>query len=407
MSRPARRGSLYILLGALLLGTLWRGSYFATQKWVFAALLLAAGVWEVAVLLKTGSLRLHRSPALWFLLTYIALAAVNIPRSVSPADTVRETLLMLGLAGAMFTVQSHLARDRDGTLAAVSLWLVYVASFVSAWGVATYFLKVAPYAFPVDGLYRAGSTFEYSNALSCFGLMALPVTAALHAGASSRDRPLLAAAAALQAAAVVLSFSRFGLVALALIAVYIVVSGRRWGAAAAGAAGALAVVFMVMLSQGGRSVLRQRFGEGFSFSRLLPHRLETFSGAADAFRARPVTGSGLGTFAQVYQEYAVAHYTRFAHNLVLQSAVETGLIGAALMAVFMGYVAGLSFLSILKKPDPLARAFAVSCLVFLAYNMFDWEWYVPALAAWFVVGVTCLESAGRREAARPAGPPSP
>ena len=62
------------------------------------------------------------------------------------------------------------------------------------------------------------------------------------------------------------------------------------------------------------------------------------------------------------------------------------------MTALLVYVAALSAWRLVARADALARAFAISSIVFLAYNMFDWEWYVPALAGWFVVGVVCLES---------------
>jgi O-antigen ligase len=112
----------------------------------------------------------------------------------------------------------------------------------------------------------------------------------------------------------------------------------------------------------------------------------------DAFRVQPVKGSGLGSFSQVFTEHTIAVYTKYAHNLFLQMAVDTGVLGVALLGLFIGYVVVLSGWWIVVASHPLVRAMALSSLIFISYNMFDWEWYVPALTAWFMVGAACLES---------------
>ena len=462
-----KQGSIYILFGALIAGTIWSGAYFPAPKWVFLTLLLAAGAWELAGQAARRQLRLPRSPLFWLLAAGTALSAAGIIWSVSPGDTLRESLLLLAYVAAVYVTVSRQARDREGTRSAVTAWAVYTASFVSAWGIATYIFRSAPYTGPVDGIFRAGSTFEYSNALSCFGLMVLPLTAALWRRVSARERPLVVIAAALQVAAVCLSLSRFGAAALAVLALALMAAGWRdrmlvatllaltGGLAAAAAAlltaeagqqaaglAAVILVFtvtyvtqwvyerigeredailraarwllpvtLVAAAGGGLAALKlnkrvsslisERFVEGFSFSRIFPHRLDTYAGAADAFRARPLAGSGLGTFAEVYQQYALARYTKFAHNLVLQAAVETGIVGAALMVLLLAYVLLLSLWRLVKSGEgkggaalTLRRALALSLLPFIAYNLFDWEWYVPALTAWFVVLAACLEERG-------------
>ncbi len=447
---------IYFLFAALLAGTLWRGGYFAAPKWTFAALLLLAGATELGASAALKELRLPRSPGFWLFAAFCLFAGASLAWSASRADTIREAVLLAGLIAAMFTAQSQLRRSGAKALMAIAFWLAYSSAFVCAWGIGTYIFRTAPYSGNVDGLLRAGSTFEYSNALSCFGLMSLPVTVTLHGLAARSDRPLLAIVIGLQVAAVLLSYARFGYAALFLLFIYFVITAWRKGTAgaiilslaaglttAAGAAaaetagrpqlglmavalvsgaawaghrwleqasgkrsrrlqrlatgafvlgGAVAAAALAQKSARLHAALVARFEGGFAPSRLLPHRLETFRGALDAFLVRPVAGSGLGTFAGVYQRYAIAAYSKFAHNLVLQAAVDTGLIGAISMALFLGYVVVLSARRLLADTGQLPRAFAVASLVFVAYNMFDWEWYIPALSGWFVVGLMCVEA---------------
>lgn len=482
-----RNGSLYILCGALITGTLWSGGYFQTSKWVFTFLLLGAAGWELVVsMAEGGRLRPLRSPALWLLAAYAVFATCSLFWSVVPGDTEREAALLMAYVGVIFVVRSNLVRSGAAAQAVFSGWFVYVASFVSAWGVFTYIYRLTPWAGMLDNIYRAGSSFEYSNALACFGLMALPVSAVLYQRAGSGERPAYAIAITLQAAAVLLSFSRFGIVALILMAFYLCINGWRQhvalplflafaaalavamtsvvtqeydhslaglevvalmlagsyllqriagrgtmgvkaqsakradgpdggsehgfegssgsagsnsivrGAIAAGAS--LAVLMSVLLATRMdrlRVIITTRFEDGLTLRRLLPHRFDTWAGAMDAFRAEPAAGSGLGSFYFVYQQHALAAYTKYAHNLVLQTAVETGLAGAVLMVVFLLYVFALICWRLITKSDALVKAHAISVGVFIAFNAFDWEWYVPALTAWSMLGVACLEGSAR------------
>ncbi|MBK5225568.1 MAG: O-antigen ligase family protein [Thermoleophilia bacterium] len=453
MPEAVKKASLYMLLAALLLGTLWRGGYFPEQKWPFALALLAAGAVEIAVTTAVGSARALRSPAFWSLAAFTLYAVITRAWSVAPADTDRESMLMGGYLATFFVVRSQIVRYGGLALGAVASWFVYAATFTAAWGLATFLWRWGPYAAMLDDVFRAGSTFEYSNALSCFSLMALPVTVALQRRAASPDRSLLAVAVTLQAVAVLVSYARFGIVMLAALSLYLSFSGWRGGfalstafslamalpigvvatmasesgdpftglliifvimvvvwlvesyldapkfrsalravAALSAAGGLAAAVLLANRSERMQVILSIRFREGFSLSRLLPHRLDTWQGAVDAYRVRPLTGSGLGSFAQVFAQYTIAVYTKYAHNLIIQTAVDTGIIGVVWLALFLGYVIVLSVWRLVVASHPLARAFAVSSLTFIVYNMFDWEWYVPALTAWFMVGVACLEA---------------
>ena len=452
MHEQIKKAGLYVLFTALLVGTLWRGGYFPSQKWTLALSLLAAGAVEAAADIALGQARALRSLAFWLLAAFTVFAVATLAWSAVPADTRRESMLMAGYLAAFFVARSQVARGGRQALVSIASWLVYAATFVSGWGLFTFLWRLEPYATMLDNVLRAGSTFEYSNALSCFALMALPVTVALQRRSEAWLRPLLAAAICLQSLAVLISFARFGLVALLALFIFFVITGWRSGQAvstalamlasipvaviatitsesrhpaaglfaalavlaavgvaprylesprlqrlqkpAAGitaAAGAAAAAVLAGASSRMREVIATRFSDGFNWSRLMPHRLDTWQGTVDSFRVRPITGSGLGSFPFVYTSHAIAVYTKYAHNLILQMAVDTGITGTALLVLFLAYVAALSLWRVFRDARTLVGAFAAASLIFITYNMFDWEWYVPALTAWFVAGAACLE----------------
>ncbi len=447
-----KKSSFYLLFVVLLIAPLWRGGYFPEQKWYLAVGLLAAGAVELAVAIAGGRWRAAWSPGFLLLALFAGYAVTTRAWSATPEITNRESMLMLGYLAVYFVVRAQLLRYGMSALESIAAWFVYTASFTAGWGLIAFIWRWEPYTGLVDNVYRAGSTFEYSNALSCFCLMALPVTVAIMRQPGSRDRPELAAAVCLQAAAVIVSYARFGIIALALLSIYLVITGRRGGfmlstaislaasvpiaivatmaaeanmpsigtvvamvilvavwsiergmdnpvfrrtlrivAAMVAAAGLVIAAVLAAASERMREIINIRFEEGMSLSSLLPHRLGTWQGTVDALKVRPVTGSGLGSFATVYSEHAIAVYTKYAHNLILQMAVDTGIIGAALLVLFLVYVAVLSLKWLIVKTNSVAGALAISCLIFIIYNMFDWEWYLPAITAWFVVAAACVE----------------
>jgi hypothetical protein len=461
----ARHASLYLLLGTLLLGMLWSGAYFPTPKEIFSYLLIAAGSLEMVMAVAFGRAAILKAPALWMLAAVAALAVASLWWAQSAPASNREAVLMIGYLAAYFVARSQLVQFGGKVSGMILNWLVYAAGFASAWGMVTYLVRIDPYVTLVDGFLRAGSTFEYSNALSCFALMALPVTVALHHLGKAQERPLFATAASLQVAAVVLTFSRLGVVLLGVMAVYfLIVAGRRrllpetalmlvagllmaavamvLGEAEYGKTGVTAVVMIAGLSylgqgysgtQRGRRLMNRvsialvaggvaaavglialsdrvqllinvRFREGFAVSRLLPHREDTWTAAWHAFQDRPVKGWGFGSFTEIFPMYQTAHFTKFAHNLVLQMAVDTGIIGGGLFLLFLLYILFLCGWLFWGRYDLASRALAIAALIFIIYNMFDWEWYIPAITAWFMVVVACLEKQVRLKSKGTASP---
>lgn len=453
------RAGLYILMGALLLGALWSGGYFPTPKWILAGLLLLAGLWEIAVNAFLGHKGVARSPAIWCFAAFVILALASSFWTVASGQTAREAVLLTGYLCALFVARSQIARSGARGAIAMQHWLVYTAGFAAAWGIATFLLRIHPYLTFLDGLFRAASTFEYPNALGCFELMALPVTLALHQESSRKEKPLFATVAVFEIAAVILAFSRLGLVLLMAVLVYFLLTARRrslfmesalititgflmaaaalaLGEAGYGKTGLVAVAGLAMLSYLGQSragplkgrsalkshflfprasipvaaagggaiatlialsgrsqlIIKERFGEGFSYSRLFPHRQKTWAAAYQAFSDRPLKGWGLGAFPEIFSRYQPVQFTKFAHNAVLQMAVDTGIFGAILFSLFLAYAVLLSLWRLLGKSDLMPRALAIGALAFIAYNMFDWEWYVPAITAWFMVILACLET---------------
>jgi O-antigen ligase len=108
-------------------------------------------------------------------------------------------------------------------------------------------------------------------------------------------------------------------------------------------------------------------------------------------REHPFFGWGLGTFSTVYPSFR-SFYSKFevneAHNDFLQLLVETGVVGFALMTVFLVLVFRNGMYSIEHwRRDPGASttlAALLGCTGLLIHGMSDFNMQIPANAALFV-----------------------
>lgn len=150
--------------------------------------------------------------------------------------------------------------------------------------------------------------------------------------------------------------------------------------------------------------LRERLLSAFawqSYSTIF--RAYTWQSTLLMIRARPLLGFGGGTFENILPRYAIAGYTRAAHQSFLQIAAECGipaLLAGLAWAILL--LRGL-FVRVRRASQPLQRfvaAAAIAALIASAVQQLaDYAWYVPA------VGIAFFALAGL--GLTDASPPSP
>lgn len=172
------------------------------------------------------------------------------------------------------------------------------------------------------------------------------------------------------------------------------VLGRRvLGTAAVVLAVGAAVAGGLALSHGhpGRFISRQWHGfahpatvhSGSHFTDLGSGRYDFWRVALDAFVAHPVGGLGQDNFVNYYvPRRRVGEEPSWTHSLELRLLAHTGLVGAALFAVFM--IAGIAAALRGRRRGPPEAAIAAIALlpfvVWLIHGSVDWFWEVPALS---------------------------
>ena len=129
--------------------------------------------------------------------------------------------------------------------------------------------------------------------------------------------------------------------------------------------------------------------------------------ALDAFSAKPLTGTGAGTFEFWWDQHgSTGDFIRNAHSLELESMAELGLPGLALIAAFL-VVAGALLVRARRHSRRIASAGASAALLaaFLVYVLqasVDWLWQTTAVTvlALAAVGVAAVRLSRRRTRVR-------
>ena len=190
-------------------------------------------------------------------------------------------------------------------------------------------------------------------------------------------------------------------------------SRRGLGAlVAAGAVlGALALAFVLVTGFGGvgqaaRVVLSNPDQSGNLGQRLVSLgigvREDYWRVAWEAWKERPLTGTGAGTFQYTWlQERPGPEGVKQVHNLYLEQGTETGVFAFLALLGFVAVLLGSVGRAAWRSPEGSERRLLLAGLlsalvVYLASSAFEWHWYMPASALFFFV----LAAVAARFAAR-------
>ncbi len=114
------------------------------------------------------------------------------------------------------------------------------------------------------------------------------------------------------------------------------------------------------------------------------YRVNTWIAAAKAVQRKPIAGWGADTFFEAYGPFKPGGQTRFAHNVVVQHAVELGLLGSAALALLAVGAVAACIATAARSPFRHPATYAgISVIAFLVHNLADLTWYIPALLFFF------------------------
>lgn len=336
---------------------------------------------------------LRRPPApllLAALALYLFATALSAAGALHLAAVARETLKWLEYLA--FFVAAFCCYRLDGddppivVCAAVGAIVVCLSALAQEFAGAPSGLYIGSAIVP-----RIAGLLEGPNQLSAYCAIA---GAILGAWAVVRRDTLTAIALGIVVFADVLTFSRAGIMALAIVlAIVVLWSGRRaWPAlrpALAGLfAGALGCAWWAIYAHT-PGVLRISLAPS-AYAGGVGNRGELWAAAWRMFRAHPLLGVGAGNFELGLPEYGVYGVRTHANSWYLQSLAEGGIVlfGAtlALVAASIGAFLRKPFLASLRAQSPwIVAALAASIALALHQIVDDFVFYPKVGATWFLL----------------------
>lgn len=178
--------------------------------------------------------------------------------------------------------------------------------------------------------------------------------------------------------------SRGALLSFAVAIFFLILYSKKWRiliVAALLALGAFAVL--------PRSVIIHLDADGKEQS--LVERYYLWDRAVSVIKAKPLTGTGINTYAAAHPRYDTTKSWRvrnyYAHNGYLQLAAETGLPGLILFLSFLSLQLAWSFARVRTSFVPLGLLSAVTG--FLIFSLIDTVLHneQPAMAFWYLLGL--------------------
>ncbi len=337
-------------------------------------------------------------------------------------DTVSGALLYCAYAMLCFLSSQVLFRNFQARRLAFvfSIYGAALASFALLQGIASngklYWMRTPRMGGQIYGPYVNHN--HYAGLMEM--LVPIPLVLSVSHLASSRQRMLAAATAAVMASTIFLSGSRGGMLALLmeLLIFAVVLVRRQRGIKTAVSVGAFLLIVISLLTWVGGGELGRRVSSISTETRSEitgGMRLTIDRDALHMFAKKPVLGWGLRAFPVVYPQFR-SFYTNFfvneAHNDYLQLLVEMGLLGFGAMLWFLIVVYRRAVSKIKDWTSDVSGTVTLACMLgcsgILVHSAVDFNLQIPANAALFYVFCTIAAADAFAQPARKRRPiPTP
>ncbi len=337
-------------------------------------------------------------------------------------DTVSGALLYCAYAMLCFLSSQVLFRNFQARRLAFvfSIYGAALASFALLQGIASngklYWMRTPRMGGQIYGPYVNHN--HYAGLMEM--LVPIPLVLSVSHLASSRQRMLAAATAAVMASTIFLSGSRGGMLALLmeLLIFAVVLVRRQRGIKTAVSVGAFLLIVISLLTWVGGGELGRRVSSISTETRSEitgGMRLTIDRDALHMFAKKPVLGWGLRAFPVVYPQFR-SFYTNFfvneAHNDYLQLLVEMGLLGFGAMLWFLIVVYRRAVGKIKDWTSDVSGTVTLACMLgcsgILVHSAVDFNLQIPANAALFYVFCTIAAADSFAQPARKRRPiPTP
>jgi O-antigen ligase len=376
-------------------------AFGAVQEWATATLEIGAALcvllWAAGRLV-VGTLELQRN----LLLAPIALFGAIVCVQLLSGHTAYwfatwRSALLWSAYGMIFFVTTQ-ALYRSDRVRMFAFFFVSFGFLVALFSIAQQFTWNGKLYWIVSNTQNGWVYGPYVDHAHYAGLMEMlvpiPLVFAMMSVWQRPQRALFGFAALLMASSVFLSQSLGGIVAfgaqMIFLAIIVAVRERsRRQILLLLVMGILLALWLTMLSPGGISDRIARLQDPLGRASA-GDRIHIVKDSLKMISARPVLGWGLGTFPVVYPSFR-SFYTNFfvnaAHNDYVQIAVETGLLGFALVCWFIVTFYGVALRHVSNWRTDIRSATTLAAIVgvtgILVHSLSDFNLQIPANAALF------------------------
>ena len=390
----------------------------AVEDWARAVLETSAGFlflfWAVRAYV-TREERVLVSPLLPPLLAFIfvAVAQLLFRGTASPYETRTELQLLTALTLLVFLATQAFRTADDWRF---FVWFIMSLGFlVAIFGILQH-LTFNGKLYWFREMHYGGIPFgPYVNRNHFAGFAELVIPVALVPLVLGKVRPerwfAVILLALLPLGALFLSASRGGIISFAAelgVLALLLILRRAGGKHVLAGAVVLLVAFMLVSWLGVRQIL-ERFSSMQTLEATSGKRASMRLDTWHIFREHPWTGTGLGTLQTVFPAYETlydAKVVNHSHNDYLEALAETGIVGAACCAWFLGALFFHSLRRLLLQDKSFSAALhlsgLVACTGFLVHSLVDFNLHIPGNALLFFL----LANLATADISSPA-PPAP
>src|SRR5579859_612761 len=371
----------------------------SVEDWALAALEIAAGalffLWAFYSF-RIPDQPIFVSPLLPPLLALIVLVIVQLlfRRTVSAFDTWSDLRVLIALALLLFVFTQAFRTVEDWRR---FLWFMMSFGFlVAIFGILQH-LTFNGKLYWFREMHYGGIPFGpyvNRNHFAGFAELVIPVALVpLVLGKVRRERWFaVGLLALLPLGALLLSASRGGMLSFAAeigLLTLLMVLRRSGGKHVLAGTAVLLIAFMLVSWLGVRQIL-ERFSSMQSLEVTSGKRASMRGDTWHIFRDHPWMGTGLGTLQIVFPPYETlydAKIVNHSHNDYLEALAETGILGGACCAWFLGALFFCSLRRLLLQDKSFSAALHLSGLVacsgFLVHSLVDFNLHIPGNALLF------------------------
>ena len=294
----------------------------------------------------------------------LVIAVVGLGASEAAGETLR---IIVMWAAAFFVVQLVVDEEKPSTVGWILLLLAITGGVVGVYtGVTSGGQEQELVGMGAEATGRAAGSFSHPNLLAVFLATALAAAGAVMVGGRTQFRPIAAAAFLAALTGLALTLSRGGLLAAgAAVAVMLMWRPFRRMALVAVAVGAIALLISgadVLGSSQSVDLVTKRL-ESVQYASQADPRSELWRGTPEIIGDHPFVGVGAGQFSKASAAYGLrdpfSEYQPFehAHSIPLTVAAELGLLG---LVAFLWFVVqlGIVLVRACRRTYGWARAYA-------------------------------------------------